>query len=513
MNIGRNITRARLARTSRLRNWEWAPAAILGLLVTLNACTVDRTTTSAMRVPATPSSAQGRKEKVDICHLADGNSNNISVSMSALQSHLAHGDYIAGFKVQPASTGNDGINFSRITDALDAATAIRRARNEKTSASCRITIAVAPGEYMGSFGPAAATLERFPLLITVPAVTLKGALDMPLDEDGRALGASATGATTLLPDRALAVNEVIVVVSDETSGYAGNDAVVSNLRFRSGYPESSTTFGGAGIGSLRVRDLVISGNHFEPGLAVSIDLRASRAAISRNYGRRIGICNFCLGGPGNYDVSGNRLLDGGFVSLFLTPIAVRPNFPLGVNAAGVTVAPFVAPAAAADSATVTNNDFSFNVRNTQGLGLGIRLLPYASDAPNTIQSAVIRVTGNRLYKNTFALSVDANTPLEPKAAAQPGRMQLTLEKNTIGPSCRNDLLISFTRISRSVGTPPQTQSYLRNSAYTLAFDDEALWGGAWYDHPEGYGNTLLVNGNTIPNGRRTSPSSNPAGCP
>ena len=251
-------------------------------------------------------------------------------------------------------------------------------------------------------------------------------------------------------------------------------------------------------------------------MQTGVDLRASGATVEQNYARRLGnTCGFCIAGPGSYTVSGNRILDGGFVGLFLAPVAVLPNFPMVLNPSGIVVAPYSAPTDAADTATVSNNDISGHVR-TNGFGIGIRLLTFTSkDALNTAQSGLIRLDGNRLYRNDLALSVDANTPLPapnmpPVSPTVPGNIDVVLRGNALGPSCRNNLLVSFTRFSHTLSNT--TQSFLTNSTYTLSLGGDTLWSNAWYDNPSGYNNTLRVDGDVQLNGKRTSPSDNPLGC-
>ena len=187
-----------------------------------------------------------------------------------------------------------------------------------------------------------------------------------------------------------------------------------------------------------------------------------------------------------------------------------------LNPSGRVIAPCVAPAAAADTAVVMNNDISGHVRQAKGFGTGIRLLTFFSkDAGTTVQSGMISLDGNTLYKNNFALSVDANTPVPPTgmppvSPVVPANIQVTLSGNAVGPSCRNNLLVSFTRISHTLTNT--TESYLANSGYSLSLGGNIPWSSAWYDHPTGYGNTLTVDGTVVANGKRTSPSDNPAGC-
>ena len=451
--------------------------------------------------------------KIEICHTQE-NGKVLSLPLAAWPAHRGHGDYALAWSVSHGTTSaGDGIHFARITDAVDAADSTRRANGEMVTAACRITISVAAGTYRGSFDTTSANLERFPLYIGVPDVTLRGAQPMVVDAGGRATDAAMAGASVITPDRSLKTNETYIVVAHDQSGYRGDSVAVEQFRFQSGYAPGSTVSGGEGVGALQVHRVAFRGNHFEPTMQSGVDLRASDGTVEQNYASRLGTaCGFCFAGPGKYEITGNRILDGGFVGLFLAPLAVLPNFPMTLNPLGVVVAQYTAPPAAADTATVTNNDISGHVRQAKGFGTGIRLVTFSSkDAGTTMQSGVISLSGNTLYKNNFALSVDANTPVAPAGSpVVPGNIEVTVTGNAVGPSCRNNLLVSFTRISHTLTNT--TESYLSNASYALTLGAGVPWGMAWYDHPAGHGNTLTVNGAVQLNGKRTSPSDNPAGC-
>jgi hypothetical protein len=173
----------------------------------------------------------------------------------------------------------------------------------------------------------------------------------------------------------------------------------------------------------------------------------------------------------------------------------------------IVVAPYVAPAVAADTASINNNDISNQRHHTNGFGTGIRLVTFSSGAAvNTAQSGKIRLSRNTLFQNTFAISIDANTPLNASPTV-PGNIDVTLTKNVIGPSCRNNLLVSFTRISHTLGTT--TQGYLLNSTYTVSLGGDTPWSSAWYDNPSGNGDTLRVDGVEF-TGTHASPSDPPS---
>jgi len=474
------------------------------------ACYADSPTpTGITSLPGAISSAVS-ESSMDICHLTGSGGSVKSVSLSQWPSHRNHGDYALQWQVDPhAAVTGDGIHFARITDAVSAADSTRRKNSEKSSGACRITISVAAGDYMGSFDVTSSTLERFPIFMGVPDVTLRGALAMPNDDNHRASGAGTVGASIIKPDRGLTATETMVVIADDTSGYKGNGVAVENFRFRSGYDTLGTVNGGLGIGALRVRDVLIRGNHFERTLQTAIDLRASRALIENNYANFFGTtCGICLAGPGSYDVNNNRLVEGKFVGLFAAPVIVLPNFPMGTHSS-IVVAPYVAPAVAADTASINNNDISNQRHHPMGFGIGIRLVTFtASGTSGVTQSGKIRLSRNTLSNNSFAVSIDANTVLNGASPVAPGNIDVTFTKNDIGPSCRNNLIVSFSRFSHTIaGT---AHPYLKNSTYDLSLGGDTSWSDAWYDNPFGLGNTLRVDGVVQPNGTQASPGDTPS---
>src|SRR5205085_10007384 len=119
---------------------------------------------------------------------------------------MAQGGYVVSLFVDKTSAVGDSMHFRTIGDALAVVRAGRLARNELDAAACRITISVADGNIAGTAAASSdATIEHFPLIIDVPAVSLVGALRMGVDADGRASGAATTAASTFVPVPALTV--------------------------------------------------------------------------------------------------------------------------------------------------------------------------------------------------------------------------------------------------------------------------------------------------------------------
>jgi hypothetical protein len=270
------------------------------------------------------------EEQVTICHLPSSTASLTDVPMSEVATHISQGDYVARLVVDPKTTlAGDGVHFTRIMSALAAARTGRLQRAEKIAASCRITIAVAAGNYRGAIHPTTdTTLEQFPLVVDVPLVSLTGALKMQLDAKGRATGAStALLESTLTPATGMAqdVDAIIIVNGHPDGSSAGNGAVIEGFAFRSGHVGVDSDSGGFGVFTMRVKDVVIRGNRFEPALTSAIDLRATSGVVTQNHIAGAGAaCDICIAGPGSFNVNGNRVLASGIDGIVLNPTVVIP---------------------------------------------------------------------------------------------------------------------------------------------------------------------------------------------
>ena len=448
--------------------------------------------------PVTRSTAALQVGMVQVCHEGDSTAGFLEVPKAAVAGHLSHGDYVSWLIVEPASAlAGDGIHFGRITDALLTARQGRYTRGETTSAKCRITIAAAPGEYIGSFDASSdSSLERFPLIIDVPDITLRGALTMTLDGTGRPTGVSESEleVSSLVPVRPLVSlpnAEAMVLVVGHAGGSVGKGVVVEGFSFQSG--RSDDTNGGIGVIGLRARELVIRGNRFEKGLSSAVDLRSSTAVIEKNYARQLGAsCGFCLGG-GEFIAANNRLLDGGLGGIFVA--AALAHMPFSLGAAPVTtVGPDVLPAAGSVTATITNNDVRGHTRLP--IGFGVRILAVGPGSSNIPQSSSVSLSNNELVGNTFGLILDAGFPTANTLLK--GDLDVILNGNAIAQSCQANLLVGFTRHTGSIGTT--VNPFLRNSSYRLTLGTDLLWSEAWFAHPSGFGNDLSVDGVSVGNG-------------
>ena len=103
---------------------------------------------------------------------------------------------------------------------------------------------------------------------------------------------------------------------------------------------------------------------------------------------------------------------------------------------------------------------------------------------------------NTLVYNRFNLIVEAAVPVA--TGSLRGDIDLSLSGNTLAESSQSNLLVSFSRHTTALGLT--NLPYLRNSTYTLSLGGDVSWDDAWYGHPAGVGNTLTVDGVTMPNG-------------
>ena len=468
------------------------PTAAFALIVLVAACAQ-----GDMSGPSGP--------KVSVCHMEGSVGTITDIFLADLAVHKGHGDYVTRLDVDPLNMPGDSIHFRRVTDALAVARAGRIARRETDNAACRITIAVVPATLKGSTAVSSdPAFELFPLVIDVPDITLKGALKMQVDAQGRATGVADGGSvTTFAPSPALivaggssqaGVSEEIIVVNGQTAGPKGNGAVIEGFVFQSGRGPDVAPVGGQGILSMRVKDLVVRGNRFEGGFTEAIDLRASSALVERNHLSGLGgSCDICLAGPGDFIARDNRILGRGGVPGITTSPAVRLPVPESIEQ-------FTLPATALITAAMTNNEVKGHLAKPTGVGLRVEAL--GTGASSVVSTSKVTMTGNNLVGNTFGIIVHAAFPV----AGTPlrGDVELTTSGNTISQSCQADFYVAFKRHVNGFGLNSQTPSPLLNSTYKLSLGPDISWDNAWVYNPDGFGNTLIVNGETIPSGSRTS---------
>jgi hypothetical protein len=291
-------------------------------------------------------------------------------------------------------------------------------------------------------------------------------------------------ATTLSPIEPLPTP--LIIANGHPGGSAGNGLTIEGFVLQSGQKKEA---GGQAVFGMRVSGLTIRGNRIEEKFSESIDLRAASAVVEENHlGGGGGTCDICLAGPGVYRVSSNRLLAGGIPGIITVP-ATGLDTPFDVEQ-------YDLPAAAEVTAEIRNNE----VRDHRfvPVGVGIRVAgigPFASDVHG---SSHVTIRDNLLVNNRFALMIEAAFP-EPETELR-SDIDVTLGGNVMQQSCQADLLVSFARHTTGLGI--FEGAYLRSSTYRVTLGGDLSWSDVWFSHPDGFGNTLVVDGQTIPNGTR-----------
>ncbi|MES2524697.1 MAG: hypothetical protein V4617_18520 [Gemmatimonadota bacterium] len=254
-------------------------------------------------------------DRLSVCHVSGAAGVPITIRASELAAHRAHGDYVTTIAVHKESTTtSDSTSFARIGDAIARACAIRLVRSELTTAACRITIAVESGVYEGSVAPSTdPSLERLPLVIDVPDITLRGSFVMPIDAKARALGTSpSTGsdlqAVLVASPGLISVRtgnvlekfaEPLIILNGHPAGSRGDGATIEGFVFRSGNVAPDAIVGGNAVWGMRVQRVTVRRNRIEAGFAEPIEFRASSARVEQNLlTGRSGSCAFCMFGPG-----------------------------------------------------------------------------------------------------------------------------------------------------------------------------------------------------------------------
>ena len=477
-------------------------AAVIGAAL-LTSCTTDVPILTPSGEAASALAAAG---SVDVCHDPDKGGRILSVALPALGGHLAHGDYVSTLLVDNAigRTG-DGVHFVTIGGALASAAASRAAAGELVAGACRITIQVSAGTYAGTVGTASGTLEHFPLIVDVPDVTLQGALAMALDDDGRATGESTTGEETVLtPVVPLpfvnGLSTPIIVANAHPGGSAGNGLVVEGFVFQSGNAPLAGPGGGQAVLGLRATGLTIRGNRVEGGFTESFDLRAASGDVIENhlYGGA-GTCDVCLAGPGRYAARGNRLLAGG-----IPGIAVSPTVSLAVPPG---VEPYALPTTAEVTADIRNNEVRDHQRSP--VGVGIRMDAVGVGAPNVHGTIHAVVQDNLLENDRFGIIVHGAFPIA--NTERRGDVELTTGGNVFRAICQANLYAAFSRHTFGLGLPNVNPTHLQSSTFQLTLNGDVSLDDAWFHHPAGLENTLVVDGSVVPNGTRQFYSA--SGCP
>jgi hypothetical protein len=419
-----------------------------------------------------------------------------NVAIGDVPAHRAQGEYVTHLVVDPSTTSlGDSIHFKRITDAVSLVRAVRRQIGDTLQASCAIQIDVAAGTYKGTTKSGAdPSLEQLPIVLDVPGVTLQGALVMTFDSAGRATGNGQTSAnTTIVPSPGLVTNpipEVVFLVEGHANGSAGNDITIQGFDLQSGHVGVDADSGGYGVFSVRVKNLIVRGNKFEPTLTSALDLRASTANVNGNWVSGGMACDICLAGPGDYTARNNKVVQGGIDGIAVSATVVLP-VPTGADQIDST-------GSASVHATVANNEVRDHMRLP--VGVGIRAAAVAVGAPNMAQSTSIEIDDNLLVHNMFGLLVEAGFPVANTLLK--GDITASLSGNIIQSSCQTDLMVTFNRHATTVGAAQLTRPYLRNSTYVVSLNGNLDWNNVWYSEVPNLGETLIVDGASVPPGSR-----------
>jgi hypothetical protein len=424
------------------------------------------------------------------------------VPLSDLSAWRAKGAFVATLTVDRNATAIDGVVFGSITAAVEQA---RRDRLDATPGrgTCRITIDVAAGRYLGSTTePVVGNVtERWPITLDVPDITVRGAYRIDLDAGGRPTGPAPEAAAGSVLDATPALRivgastqtglpeEFFLVDATDSSG--GHGAVIEGFVMRSGHAAGDITVGGKGVLAMRARNVVVRGNSFEGNFSERVDLRAGSGTVERNFSSGPGdTCDICIAGPGQFTVRANTLVQGGIPGVLIVPTTVLP--------VPASVTQFVLPPAAVVTVEVENNAVSGHQRVP--VGTAFRVATVGINAPNVLGTSIISFTRNRATGNRFGLIVEAGFPVA--GSALRGDVVVTTAGNEFTANCQNDLLVTLTRHTTGLGLA--NAPYLRNSTFALNLGSDLSWTSAWYAHLAGQGNTLSVNGTPVAPDRRNA---------
>ncbi len=458
-------------------------AGLLGAILVLASCAGDPPT-GADEAPS--GASQASLSRLSVCHRSGATGTIVEIPPADLAERLRQGDYLTSLVVSLESgQPSDGAHFRHIGDALAAAREGRLARGETRTAACRITITIAAGNFRGTSGDVRGRdLEHFPLVVDVPDLTLRGAMRMRLDAKGRATGAAVDQVVTALtPIEPLGLpvgaDTPLILATGDPGVSSGHGLTVEGFVMRSGW--AGLGAGSFAVFGFQVRRLIIRGNRMEEGFVVPLDLRATSARIERNHISGTGLCDICLAGPGYFKVTGNRLLAGAIEGILTTPAIDVPSAP-------------GAPATALLTAEITNNE----VRDHRYLpsGAGIRIGAVGLGAPTVHGTSHVTIRDNLLVNDNFALMIEGSFP----DVGSTGDIDASLGGNVFRQSCQADLLVAFARHTTGLGL--NDDPYMVNSTYRLSLGGDLPFSAAWFSHPKGLGNRLVVDGRVIANGAR-----------
>ena len=154
------------------------------------------------------------------------------------------------------------------------------------------------------------------------------------------------------------------------------------------------------------------------------------------------------------------------------------------------------PDAAETVAEIVNNEVRDHRRTP--VGVGIRIDALGVGAPNVRNKVVATVRDNVLINNRFGMIIHAAFPV--RDTTLKGDVEVAMSGNVFDQTCQARLLVSFSRHTRTLGIT--ANPYLLNSTFQIDLGGNIDWNDVWYGHPDGFGNSLIVDGQPIPNGTR-----------
>jgi hypothetical protein len=403
-----------------------------------------------------------------------------------------------------SGTGSHQSPFRTVTQALDRARSLRFGLDGTEPSSAEIVIHVAPGTYRVSFSAADfdptsstydATLERGPILINVPMVTLVGSTVMGAS-DGWPSGSADPASDTRITAAGTAGTVILITSTISPAGklMAGNDVTVEGLVI-----DSTAALGCV---ASRVQNFLIQGNVVLETTGSAFRSLFSSGAYIGNFadGDATGTQN--VGGnadhPSKVLLSGNRFVRCVNGGIFVGGNAPDPSDPVTyflTGGLGANVGYTLPPSEAADGieVEVVGNDLSEHTA-TVNFSFGLRIGSYVNflhpQQPPT--SIVAHVRDNRLVGNRFGVTCDAGFPWQSQAGAPiTYTYRATIDgdfaDNEISGSIEAPVFFSMTRNTATlrpkqrVPAPGFTSfKYLRDSTFEIEWPGLEAY---WWDNP------------------------------
>lgn len=332
-------------------------------------------------------------------------------------------------------------------------------------------VLIAPGTYTRSA----------PLFVGA-GITLRGASELEVDDDGWPTGVIRPGTETRIVGQGLGDRALIEVGA--VAGPVIRDVSIEGLSLEAG----NTT--GNVINIVKVQRFTVRGNVIRPSSALAgISPTASTGRIVGNHMSGLG-CGACIDGgnpssPAVVDVVGNRSVGQRNGGVLLSGPGV--NLPASDNADLLI-------------ASVRDNDLSDSVA-TARTSFGLRVMgtrPNRNGAAGDTMdhgTVIALIAGNRIAGNEVGVVVDAGFPyrqarLTPTLplSCDPRRFDasfaLVLRDNEVVGNRAAPALISFTRLTTSVNRAQLPSWQYLHGARTVIDDRGGDLAGYWLDHLE-----------------------------